>query len=595
MTTSKFNEFPIELVTEALKAKGGTGQIGTSAYNDLTDEQLVQQVLRATSLYPALRSMAYRLPSRRTSEGKPLTRDEQVQILHKLMHNSIAAEPDHSRHEDWLDRLEKIEELVDSSIETHAAPEIDEAGLAAILAEGPPLMKVAIDSRPIGPQRETKASDIEKRVAFRKPKPSTGTTTSGKGKQVIGDATVTLLDSAAYFDVHARGLAAEIIPPISWIIPLMIPKQGVLSVAGPSNVGKTRFIAALLGALAVGRTERLGLPPCEKPFITLWVANEERGDDIRRRVKAVFRQHGDKKSATIRVRAKDNGMMRLVALNEVGNPEIDEEAVAELVEAIRDAGAEVVVFDPYVTLSDAIDENSAASASVLTKAFLLIAELTGAAVLHVHHTPKNREKDNDVIRGNADGWRGSSAIYSALDCGFTLANWMPKNGEQRKAWKQSYLEGRLSRWVVLDTAKIREGEQLEPVVLELVGQEMDEGEGLPIGVCRLSSASEAENSLVEVSATSLSASILAATLLEKLGEGRHDKLDDIHKAMAGDPGWPAGKRLQGRDLERICDGIFTRKAIRADAEYGVKFECDKGRKTNRRWTIVIEKTGHDIE
>ena len=66
---------------------------------------------------------------------------------------------------------------------------------------------------------------------------------------------------------------------------------------------------------------------------------------------------------------------------------------------------------------------------------------------------------------------------TALDCGFTLANWMPKNSEQKKAWKQQYLKAKLSRFIVLDTGKIREGEALDPVMMELVPQEMDEGEG----------------------------------------------------------------------------------------------------------------------
>ena len=43
-------------------------------------------------------------------------------------------------------------------------------------------------------------------------------------------------------------------------------------------------------------------------------------------------------------------MLRLVAMNEAGNLEIDETSVAKVVKEIRDANAKLVIFDPYVTV-----------------------------------------------------------------------------------------------------------------------------------------------------------------------------------------------------------------------------------------------------
>ena len=68
---------------------------------------------------------------------------------------------------------------------------------------------------------------------------------------------------------------------------------------------KTRWLAALAVSLSVGNTKRMGLPQIDTAHPTLWIANEERADDIKRRLKAVMLQHNDKKSADIVVRGKD--------------------------------------------------------------------------------------------------------------------------------------------------------------------------------------------------------------------------------------------------------------------------------------------------
>ncbi len=58
---------------------------------------------------------------------------------------------------------------------------------------------------------------------------------------------------------------------------------------------------------------------------TLWVGNEERAENIKRRIKAAALQHGDDPQHTgvIVVRKMDADMMRLVAINVIGQPEID--------------------------------------------------------------------------------------------------------------------------------------------------------------------------------------------------------------------------------------------------------------------------------
>jgi hypothetical protein len=589
MTTSKLKEFPLKLVTEALKAKGGTGRLEANSFNSATDEELIKQVQSAVALYPALRSLAYRMPSRREDDGSRLSRDEMVCILENIADTSIAASPVHPRHEDWIDRRSKIPELVDSAIARHKGVSTIMTGrVAEEIMKGDSLMTAPV-TRPIGPQRETTPQDIERRVAEKQSKSTT------KASDIIGKSKSDTASSDEVVELHVAMLNAATIPPVKYIVPGMIPEQGITSLAGMSNVGKTRWLASLTLALAVGDTARTGLPQAPGAISTLWIANEERVDDIARRIKAGARQHGDKKSASIFVRGKGSGMLRLVAINEAGNLEIDEDNVAMLVIQINESGAKFLIFDPYVTLSDATDENSSASAAMITKAMLLIISLTGVAIMHAHHTPKDRNKDVDWTRGDASAWRGSGAIYSALDCGFTLSNWMPKQAEQRKSWKNHYLSAGLSRFIVLDTGKIREGKSLEPVVMELVGQEMAKGEGDEIGVCRLANEAQAANALLDVAIDTIAVSELAYSMVEKLGEGQHKVMVDIHGSMKGVVGWPNGERLQGRDLATLCSGEFTKRWVKVEGDYSVKFVEKTGKGTVAKWMIVIKKMEPEAE
>lgn len=560
--------FPIDVLQAVMRLRGGTGNvIQLGSYNDATDDDLIKRIQDGTEIYPALRSLSFRMPSRRQSDGTYLTQAEMIRILENLMDTSVAASPSHARHGDWVDRRGKITELVTTAAAKEAGLDILSPEEIVAIAQGESFIKAQLaigqSVRPMGPQRETTISDIEKRVAVKNQEEKDKTDTK---------------NTEAYVRVNAEQLNAVTLPRIEWVVKGMIPQGGMVSIAGMSNVGKTRWIAALVVALAVGDTKRIGLPPCEKKVTTLWVANEERTEDICRRLKAVLRQHGDKESAPIVIRGKGSGMMRLVAMNEAGTLEIDEDSIAELVTQIREAGADMVVFDPYVTLSDAADENSSSSAAMLTKAFLLLTTMTGAACMHAHHTPKDRSLANDWVRGNSGAWRGSGAIYSGLDCGYTLSHWMPAGKDQKKAWQQQYLTSKLSRFIVLDTAKIREGEALEPVVMELVPQEMADGEGDPIGVCKVVDEATAHNALLESSIDAIAATSLANAMITTLGEGEHTNMTECSRKMGGHELWPDASKTEGKDklLEMFGEVYRT-----ADGSVHVTNNA------SRKWRITI--------
>jgi hypothetical protein len=291
-------------------------------------------------------------------------------------------------------------------------------------------------------------------------------------------------------------------------------------------------------------------------------------------------QHDDKKSADIIVRGKKAGTFRLVAVNETGQPEVDEKNVASLVDEIRKAKCEVLALDPYVTLAEGGDENSATTASMVTRAFLLIIAMTDCAIIYCHHTPKDRSRDADAFRGSADAWRGSGAIYSSLDYGFTICNYFPRNKDQRKAWKAQYLSANLSRFIVLDCGKIREGQAIPEKIMELVPQEMDKGEGEPIGVINVIDEATVMNALLEGSIDTITNDELSYAMVNTLGEGTHKNMAECDRLMHGHQAWPNTNKVEGKQklLEMFGD--------KYNVENGsVHVLCDaKG-----KWRIVIEE------
>tara|TARA_R110002153_G_scaffold117879_2_gene262519 strand:- start:3621 stop:5780 length:2160 start_codon:yes stop_codon:yes gene_type:complete len=570
---SLFNKKPIKSlpIPEFKAAHQYTNKMGsttTGSFNDASDADLIARVREADELYPALRTLSFRLPTRRKPDGGFLTIAEQVSILTNVMRESKAMDPAHPRHSDWLDRMDKVQTLVDSANKKNdTTVEVSDRALDVINA-GDAFIEtqkiIAASVRPVGPQAEVTVEQIEQALS------------EDEDDEPDPD----------YHVITAQSTRAKTLEPIKWIVNGMIPEQSTVSLGGTSNVGKTRWLASLVTALAVGDTIRMGLPSCKAAVPSLWFANEERAADIERRIKAVVLQNADTDSLPMVVRGKDTGMMRLVALNELGNPEIDMINVTRIVKQSRRIDAKIIIFDPYVTLSDAMDENSAVSAGTLTRAFIMIASLTGAAVLHAHHTPKDRSKDGDWYRADSGAWRGSGAIYSALDCGYTLSPWMPKNSEERKQWRNKTLDLNLGRWVVLDTGKIREGAPLEPIIYELTGQEMAEGEGADIGVCTLRSEAEAANVLLDADVDKLEASELAEEIGDTLGLGKFSKLSEIHAKMQGQTMWPVvGDRMFPRDMVKLH--VMFKVAVHWSGGI-VRLVLDENKKTNGRWTLIVE-------
>jgi hypothetical protein len=339
------------------------------------------------------------------------------------------------------------------------------------------------------------------------------------------------LDDGEYIAIDGDRLLRAELPDIDWIIDDMIPSGDLISIAGPSGVGKTRYIALLIACLLTGRTDLMGLPAANRPVSTLYFANEEKGEDLQRRIKAAMHANGLVGGKRSWVRGKDAGRVRFLRQHE-GMLVPDLELLDAIVDKVKKDDIELVIFDPFNTLGGE-EENSASSVDQIITCFQYIAQHTGAAVMFIHHTPKDRSEAPDALSGDSNAWRGSGAIFSALDEGFTLFPYLPPScrvgkdaKENRRKLFQMQRDGQLGRYIVSEHAKQREGETLPATVYRFVSHPVKTG-GKPIGALQWVPLSDAERELEDAlsGVTALADAgqrvAWASALVSMLGEGEH--------------------------------------------------------------------------
>lgn len=358
-------------------------------------------------------------------------------------------------------------------------------------------------------------------------------------------------DIDEFTHIDGEELLKEQIPDIDWIVDGILPAGNLVSIAGPSGAGKTRFLSAFVAALASGETHKIGLSPAARSVKTMWCANEERVIDVKRRIKAAMVKN-DITPGDYLVRGKEHGQLKLAL-----DGALLEAPLVKLIRRVKREGVELVIFDPFVTLG-VDEENSAGGVGVVVEAMQRITSETGAAVLFVHHTPKgDKNAPEDDARGSSGAWRGSGAIYSALDMGLTLHRYLPpschgKDGtKNRRKLMLARSSKKVAKYIVLDPAKEREGEPLTPVHYRMDTVPVREGGR---GIAVLSPVHE-QDAIAAIDAVLTSASdeqvdagvarAWAAVMLETWpGEGRHKvTLQQIVKALdeAAPVGWTPSK------------------------------------------------------
>lgn len=326
---------------------------------------------------------------------------------------------------------------------------------------------------------------------------------------------------------------------IDWIVEGSIPAGNLISWAGPSGAGKTRYISLLMACLMTGRTDIMGLPKATRPVSMLYIANEERAADIERRVKAAMVANGLTGGRPAYVRGKDSG--RFTMTSRVGKDLVrNDDLLDALVEQVKQLEVEMVVFDPFVTLGSG-GESEPGDIDLVNSFLMDLASRTGAAVAHVHHTPKDRSAAPDEQRGLDGAWRGHGSIYSALDMGETIFPYLPPGASDKKKRRQlSDMEkaGMVDRYVVVDSVKVREGHAAPARLYRLTEAPVNK-EGQQIGVLKhvadmraVEGELEARMNGPEIEAVARKKLAWATALFDMAGgETKKTSLVDIHTHM----------------------------------------------------------------
>ena len=195
--------------------------------------------------------------------------------------------------------------------------------------------------------------------------------------------------------IYSGGEILSEIKPREWFIPSWLPRDGAISIYGPSGVGKSFYALAMSLELARGGNF---LSHKVDPCSVLYVA-AERATDQRDRVEAWQLHHN---------REAPKNFHLLAASPQLTNAlEVD-----ELISIIREQGARVVVLDTFARMTLGMDENTSQQMGLVMDALDRLREATdGGVVIVVHHTGKDAAK----------GARGSTAFLGALDVGILLS------------------------------------------------------------------------------------------------------------------------------------------------------------------------------
>ncbi len=245
----------------------------------------------------------------------------------------------------------------------------------------------------------------------------------------------------------ASDLAA--LPPLSWLLRGVLPREGVGAIFGPSGSGKSFLALDMLGAIAEGRT---WFDCRTKAAPVVYVALEGEAG-LKQRLDAYAERNGTP------------GRMRFL----LTGLDIREGADrAELVASIKAAGwaGGVLCLDTLNRAAAGMDENDSRDMGEVIDALKELQRELGGLVLAVHHSGKD----------SAKGLRGHSSLLAALDVVVEVSR-----QEEHREWK-------------LHKAKDGEDGTAHPFRLDVVELGTD-ADGEPITSCVVEAEEQAAEGL----------------------------------------------------------------------------------------------------
>ena len=321
------------------------------------------------------------------------------------------------------------------------------------------------------------------------------------------------------------------LPPVTWLIKDLIPKQSLAMIYGEPGGGKT-FTALDIALSAAHGINWHGHESARGQVF--YVAGEGVGG-FRKRI-AAWHKHKDLPEAA---------PFYLIprAVNLLDDAEIYD--LLQTIEACRDPALPVamVVFDTVARCMIGGDENAAQDMGKAVRNMDVVREAIGCAVVPIHHSGKDSNR----------GARGSTALIGAVDVSVRVE--------------------RDTERVTITTEKQKDAEPLGPMQLKTVSVELEVGElGLEVETSLV--LEECEDP-VEISAR------------KKLSPGQKVALDALHEALQ-----EGGKQIGGPHIPKgyfvVSESLWRSIALKKQISDG---SDDSKRKAFLRAAVTLQERG----
>jgi len=221
-----------------------------------------------------------------------------------------------------------------------------------------------------------------------------------------------------FFSRTAAGIVPGDLKKRDWVIAGKLISSYLHIIQAPGGLGKSTLANLLALAVAASRHDLLGAVHSGGAAF-IYNAEDPR-DEMERRLYGAAAHHCIDLAAACLIfyESGHDHALCLVAAGKNGDVTVNEAAFLELVENFKSNNVKLAIFDPLVRLHRC-QENSNEQMDVVARVFTMLARLTGAAVVVVHHTNKAAASKS----GNAEGMdagRGASAVVDAARVVFNL-------------------------------------------------------------------------------------------------------------------------------------------------------------------------------
>ncbi|MBT5522996.1 MAG: AAA family ATPase [Rhodospirillaceae bacterium] len=364
--------FPMELLSD-LGGEHTANPVTSTGWNNATDAELIAAIHSTEELYPALRTLAWRMAGERA-----YTEAQAVEILDGIMDESAASSPDHSRHEDWLERKPKIPELVASAWEKHLYPlgPMSDMALAALADEIPMFDVEAMLHNTLVQAPKLPGPEVE-----------------------------------AVKPVPFEPIDLKTSMPRQWLYGHHLIKGFVSGTVAPGGTGKSSL--AMVEALAMAAGKPLLGDEVYCPLRVLYWCGEDPMDELAKRFSAAMEFYGlTKADLGERLFVLSGRELPItLAKREQQEAQLCEADLVRLNNTLRDCEIDVVFIDPFISVHR-ISENSNEDINLVLEALHKIADEEGIGIELVHHSTKEARRSGGKVMG-AEQARGASAFVDA--------------------------------------------------------------------------------------------------------------------------------------------------------------------------------------